>query len=357
MDRNVLDSLAARLPWLLANRALKHIGLGSGQGWQKTVDRLAGTEHPQAERFLSSILEDHILCGEKMTKVYRLPAEKTELLRQRINDLREGAGPFASLYPALMPEKELSEADEEPELVRVVRNDDGIGAIYSTVVNLTVRETIQPQTVEGGARLAEMYDEVIGLKYQPVQLFSVIWVSHAHDYLEIRTDFPRGMTQELGHQLQSQFRIIANNVAGEEIVVDPVDLFPLVNSMYSDASEGRVVQLGFNTSTGSVKNEKMRRSVVCLRNELYHVGGKKALSQPIQPFQVSIEWVLEPDGLLMVPELTLAGTSRGAHRVGGVVAGPVISAALIKNCLGSVDYGFVQDRILDHLSRIAPPAP
>ncbi|WP_333814834.1 hypothetical protein [Tabrizicola sp.] len=292
-----------------------------------------------------------------MTKFYAVGNEGRAALAEAISKAPLGQGPFASSYPLLLDEQALGEAGLDPELVQIVRNAEGVGAVFASCVNLTTRETISTAQLDEHSALRTQFDEIVGLRYRPVQLFAVVWVHSRHNVVEVRTDFPRGMTQELAHQLQSQYRKAVNMLIGQDILVRPVDLYPLVWSMYSDASEGKVVQLTFNTSTGSVKDERMRRTRLCLREELYHVGGVNALSQDIQPFHVSIQWHLSADGLLLAPELTLAGTSRGAHKVGGGSGEPVISAALIKDCLGTEDYEYVSERVLEHLRRLTPAEP
>ena len=114
--------------------------------------------------------------------------------------------------------------------------------------------------------------------------------------------------------------------------------------MYEDENEGTVVELSFKTSTASIKNEKMRRTRLCLRDELYHKGGKDALGTKIEPFKVSIRWSFQHDQ----PELTLAGTSRGQQAANGQATGQLVTGAVIKNCLGSVDYEHVKARLVHH---------
>lgn len=345
------------MPWLLASRVLKAAGLSAGMGWERTIEQLRGVDHAYADRELRRFLEGHILCGEKMTKFYAVTPEARAALTDAIARAEPGTGAFASTYPYLLDERALEAAPLEPELVRVVRTEDGLGAVFASSINLTVRETIPTSELEEGSSLRENFDEVVGLRYRPVHLFAVIWVHHHHNIVEVRTDFVRGMTQDLAHQVQSHYRQAANSLVGWDMLVRPIDLYPLVASMYGDAAEGKVVQLSFNTPTGSMKNEKMRRTRLCLRDELYHVGGKNALGQNIQPFHVSIQWYLDVDGMPLAPELTLAGTSRGAHRIGGGSGEPVISAALIKDCVGAADYHHVLERVLAHLDRLAPAEP
>lgn len=351
MDKNIFDTLEARMPWTLANRAMKRSGLDGSQGWDGARQKYHDVEHPAAQNFLMELLRQHALCGEKMTKLYPVNADIQSELREKIDKLQVAEHAFTSSFPLVLSEDQLGEYSSEPVLVSVARTDDGIGAIYATTIKLTSREEIPiGEVFEDPDDIKEKYDEVIGLKFQSVQLFSVVWVPHHEGLVEIRTDFPKGMRQELVHEIQSQYKAIANGLLAKPGLDQPIDLFPLIEAMYEDENEGTVVELSFKTSTASIKNEKMRRTRLCLRQELYHKGGKDALGTKIEPFKVSIRWAFRHEGQEYQPELTLAGTSRGQQTATGTTMGQLVSGAVIKNCMESVDYEHVKERLVHHLS-------
>ena len=68
----------------------------------------------------------------------------------------------------------------------------------------------------------------------------------------------------------------------------PVELFPLINEMYSFSSEGIVSRLSFECITGAIRDEKIRNQTD-LRKETYHENGKKAISQ-ISPYRIEITY-------------------------------------------------------------------
>lgn len=353
MDQQIFRTLEARTPWTLANRMLKRSGLSGAKGWDGAIEKYRYTDHPAAEQSVKNLLREHALCGEKMTKFYPSSATASEILRNTIANLRPAESLFKECYPLALSEDQLPSVGSEPVLVSVERTEVGIGAVYAAMIKLTSREEIpigglfeNPEYIRG------KYDEVIGLKFEAVQLYNVIWVPHHDNFIEVRTDFPKGMKQELVHEIQSQYKAIANGLHNDVILEEPIDLFPLIEAMYEDSNEGTIVELSFKTSTASIKNEKMRRTRLCLRDELYHIGGKEALDTKIEPFKVSIRWEFQHDGQDYQPELTLAGTSRGQQTVGGTTSGQLVSGAVIKNCIGSVDYEHVKDRLVHHLNAI-----
>ncbi len=232
--------------------------------------------------------------------------------------------------------------------MKIEKNTDGIGAIFASAIKLTTREKIILQEyTDEPERFTEKFDEVVGLKYKTVQIFSVVWVPHDHHSVEIRTDYPDGMSTDQIHAVQSSIKRQFNDFNLVELG-QPIDLFSLLDSIYLDENEGRVVELGFLTTTASVKLEKMRKTSMDLRHEKYHKSGKDGLGTPIEPYRISVRWTIPLDDQLLLPELTLAGTARGRSTIGSV--GSVgISGASVRNCAGRADYEFVIQRMRLHL--------
>ncbi len=352
MENRLIHSLRHRMQWSIANRILKSLGAPTGRGWDKTEEKLSKFRSAEVEEMVLRALHEHVLCGEKFTKFYRAAPEAIDALRSKLLDLEPTDSAFLEHYPMALSEGELSEIQGAPKLCEVVRSDDGIGVVYCSMIRLTTREEIDlDEFFEDVEEIESRYDEIVGYKFRPVQLFNIILLPHHYDFIEVRTDYPDGMPQDVAHVIQSQMKGLVNQLAKDEIITHPLDLFPLVRSMYEDNNEGEVVELGFGTTTASIKNEKMRRAKLCLRDEIYHKAGKEALDTPINPFRISIRWYLEHDGFQMRPELSLHGTSKGQHTIKqGEPAAQVISAARITNCAGIVDYEHVKGRVAAHLA-------
>jgi len=237
----------------------------------------------------------------------------------------------------------------EPELVSVIRNEDGVGAVFSSAIRITKRERIDlAELGEDAGDLSKRFDELIGLKNRLVQMFNVLWVPHDGNYIEIRTDLPDGMPMDVAHAVQSKMRRTVNDF-GKVSLDDPIDLFPLLESIYRTKGEGQVVELGFSTTSASVKHEKMRKSGLDLRSEPYHLAGKEGLGTPIEPFRLSVIWYLPRDEHTAKPELSLVGTARG--RTTAANNAVAISGAIIRNCAGRGEYEYVIERIRHHLDR------
>jgi hypothetical protein len=140
--------------------------------------------------------------------------------------------------------------------------------------------------------------------------------------------------------------MIAMDVFRKMIGMDPfkkpLNLFPAIRAMYDDASEGRVVELAFGTATRSIKQERMRISGDCLRDELYHRGGKAKLNSPVNPYKLSLAYTVDiGSGVEAHPEVNLHTTRRVAEN-----PNPQLFDALVRKSVGSTDYDHVRERII-----------
>lgn len=344
---NVLNSMRERMPWNIARVVLLWAGLEPAHGWEKTQAKFADVSNPDGEARLLEYLSEHNVCGEKFTKIYEVSDVARDALQAGILGLTPDDNEFARCYPLSRNPDQIDQLGD-PELVAIHKTEDGVGAVYANAVRLTKRETIEFDDLsEDSAALQRQYDEIIGLKFRTVQLFSVIWVPHDHASVEIRSDLPAGMSMELAHALQSTMRQKVNEL-GVVTLDAPVDRYPLLESIYQADGEGDVVELGFLTTTASVKNEKMRRTKLDLRREPYHLHGKEGLGTPIEPFRMFVRWNLEIDGIWLAPELGLVGTARGRSTLGqpGSVG---ISGAIVKNCYGRPDFEHVIGKIREYI--------
>lgn len=347
---DIFSSMRSRMPWSVARKILRWSGIAPGQGWEKTIEKYSSSDLGKFEDALFEAIGQHNICGEKFTKIYSITAGEREAVQNFLLAQTVTQSDFSKIYPLSLSEDALQDSHDAPVLVKVVSNTDGVGAVFANAIKLTKREKIEiREYTDAPERFTSEFDEIVGLKYKNVQLFSVVWVPHEHSSIEIRTDYPDGMSTDQAHAVQSNIRRKFNQF-GLVHLDEPLDLFALLEAIYQDEREGLIVELGFLTTTASVKLEKMRRQGMDLRKEMYHISGKQGLGTPIEPYRVSVRWNFEQDGQMLLPELTLAGTARGRSTIGAV--GSVgISGATIRDCTGRADYEFVLHRIRHHLAQ------
>ncbi len=349
--QQLLKTMQNRMPWHVGRQILKSRKISPSNGWDNTLQKLKSGDFRSELPQLKKALEEHLLCGQKYTKLYKISSEDHKKAINQILSVNIPESIYKEKFPYTLSPKQLEEINSEPTPVKIITNEEGVGIVYCSKIMITKREKLNlTGLIKNSESFANNYDEIIGLKYQAIQLFNIIWISHHSPIIEIRTDHPNGIPSDMAHGLHSQMRSTFNQL-GLCKLYNPIDLFPLINSMYETSSEGDVVELGFLTTTSSIKHEKMRTKDTDLRKEVYHNAGKIGLGTKIEPFRLSIRWTLPNGNLDLSPELSLIGTSRGRHTKVGTNS-VEITAAIINNCVGLTDYEHVLARINFHMAEI-----
>ena len=295
---------------------------------------------------LELALKQHILCGEKSTRFYRMNRTKMDALRNAASQATASNNRFHRVYPAQLDDEEIAGRIHAPTLAAVEQNEDGLGLVFASTRALHKREHIEPATLgEDAASALEDYDEVIGISLKKYQAMDVVWIPHSGNYAEVRIDYPKGMHADTLEAAHNSTKILFSELVSEGGLPNPVNLFPLIEKIYNAPNEGHVVELGFGTTTGSLKHEKMRRGGLCLRRETYHRGGKNALTTPIEPYNLSVRYRVTLGAAISHPELSLHANARIA-----AAANPTIHEMTVRGCMGAADYDHVRDRV-EHFLR------
>ncbi|REG53169.1 hypothetical protein EQ718_08210 [Paracoccus versutus] len=335
-------TLRHRMNWTNAKKILQANGISTSHGWDSTLKKIEDSGQQVNHGALEDALVEHLLCGEKFTKLYAVDPSLRNVIQNKLLSAEISNTPATKSYPHLMPDEELMKATGDMAIVRAESNEDGIGLMLSSVFWIRTREEIPFQEFDDPAGMKALYDEVVGLKRQPVQMFHVIWMPHERDFLEVRVDFPRGASEADVHGLHSVLKTIINSWGIVELG-RAVNLFPAVRPFYEDATEGTVTQMTFQTTTGGIKDEKMprRRANADQRTEAYHVAGKGAV-EAIAIYRITVEWAFHEDGVSYVPSLMLSASGPAGNGTNG---NPIVTGAKIQNCVRATDYEFVIDRL------------
>lgn len=344
----ILKRMEERMPWTIARKVLEENKVDRSQGWERTKKRLAEGEPPASdknEQLLSSLTE-HILCGEKLVRLYELPNEEIAAFRALAHSLDIPDSPAKACYPLSLNDDELKNTQIGHTLVARHEFPHGLALVLSTVRVVVTREPLDAASFSGeAADILSQYDEIVGLKNRRLQTMDVVWIPSEGQHVELRSDFPKQLPHQAAEAGQTSIKLALGKLLGTDFLHSSVNLFPLIPAMYHNRTEGSVVELAFGTTTASIKHEKMRRGSISLRDEDYHKGGIAALDAPISPFKISIEWKRDlGDGLSSSPELSLHSTTRdGAAAVG------VLVDAVVRNCVGTDDFAYVRERIQHYL--------
>ncbi|WP_316233405.1 hypothetical protein [Bradyrhizobium sp. SZCCHNPS2010] len=343
----LIKTMRGRMPFDTARKILEAHEIERGMGWDNTAQRfLQNDVDDEVLESLVLALKQHILCGEKSTRFFRLSRAAMDALRNAVAQVTVSNNRFQRVYPAQLDDAQIDGRILAPTLAALEQNEDGIGLVFASTRAFYKREHIDPSTLgEDAASALENYDEVIGITLQKYQAMDIVWIPHRGTYAEIRIDYPRGMHVDTLEAAHNSTKLLFENALNRNALPDPVNLFPLIQKIYDAANEGHVVELGFGTTTGSLKHEKMRRGSLCLRRETYHRGGKNALSTPIEPYNLSVRWPVVLGEITSHPELSLHGNARIAAS-----ANPTIHEMTVRGCVGAADYEHVRDRV-EHFLR------
>ncbi|MFD1791490.1 hypothetical protein ACFSE0_07545 [Ochrobactrum teleogrylli] len=344
----IIRNMKGRMPWSVAQKVLAECEIHRSMGWDRTLDQITDTkiDYSQQTAALTEALREHILCGEKASTFFSLSEDTADRLRSVVKNLTVEKNAFEKAYPFVLDDEELSKQRLGAQLAAIEVLEHGVGLVFCSPRVLTSRETLNANDFPDDApQLFSKFDEIVGLKIKRFHAFDVVWIPNDSNLIDIRIDFPNGA--QLDQTLAALKNTIDcfNKLIGEDVLSQEINLFPLIERMYFAPKEGHVVELGFGTSTASLKHEKMRRKGLCLRQETYHKGGSDALKTKIEPHRISIVWRRAiDDKTFSTPELSLNSNSRAAGS-----ENPVLSSAVITKCMGFEDYSFVRDRIEHYL--------
>jgi hypothetical protein len=348
---NMISAMRRRVPWQVGQKILAENGLPRSMGWERTVESVTQNAlSAEQEALAANAMKEHILCGEKLVQFFGLSQDEIASLRSAVLALPIPDSDFQQAYPSLLTEADLRKAPSTPTLVARENGEDGVGLVFASVRVVTVREELNVDELgDEAADALSDFDEVVGVRNIRLQALDVVWIPHEGASVDTRTDYSKGMHSDVAYVAADRLREAFNVAVGYEALVMPENLFPLINRMYRDKDEGHVVELGFGTTTKSLKDEKMRGRNSDLRKEPYHVGGKGNLQTEIEPFRISVAWdrSIGPKRT-STPELSIHGNSRI-----GLSDNPIITAAIVRRCMGLADFEHVRSRINKHLAATA----
>lgn len=335
-----------RMPWRVGQKVLESKEVPRGKGWAETQLKLTDVDlGADKEAELVESIEQHLMCGEKLTRYYRLSRRDITRLQNDLFQVDVPDSEIKEVFPMVLEGADLTETGSDPTIVQNVQFDDGLAVFFGSARVVTTRETVEMDEIpEDAASALEEWDELIGVRHRRLHSIDVLWLPNDDNFVEVRVDYPIGINKNVGEEAHRRVRNRISDLVGYDVLQSPVNLFPLIDAIYRQR-DGKVVELSFGTTTASLKNEKMRRKRLCLRDETYHRGGSAALALPIQPFNLSVVWQrrLGPNRF-SVPELSLRSTSFESSS-----ANPQLFDAVISKCMGHYDYDYVRGRILSYL--------
>ena len=339
-------SLAARVPFDVSKPMFELSNVARGRGWDGTADKLRDKKMTPKGKLdgLVQALKEHQLVGEKLVTLYQSSDTAMKVMQAKLKAAKATSGPMQDAYPFLLSESELNKLPlGQPELLAVESTGGGIGAVFGSVRARRERVTLDPASFgDGTVNALSLFDEVYGLRLVRHQAFDGVWIPGTGDHFDLRVDCQRNTQADIARASQNLVMDAFRKLLGSDPFKKPLNLFPAMKKMYDKANEGRVVELAFGTTTKSIKQERMRLSGDCLRDELYHVGGKEKLKTPVKPYKLSLAYTVGlGGGVEAEPEINLHTTRRVAEN-----PNPQLFDALVRKSVGLIDYEHVRERII-----------
>jgi hypothetical protein len=278
-------------------------GLPIANGWEKLLAKLKdesqGSPHRAAEisSILESIFKATIPVGERAIQFYKIASDKAGYLAEVLKLIGAEDSAFSKSYPLPLEADELSDVPSGLYLCDIkLSPQDGVTSLVFCGKR-TIEEREQRTRFQIGDEAInrfgwEQYDEFVLVKRKCIQSYEIVQINIVDGTIEIRVENHPGVNASTAlEQLQVKLNYFLTHHLGlEHQLITPINLFPLIGSIYDDSTEGTVVELGFITATGSSKHETTRSSEIDLRVEKYHAGGKTAIDGLLTPFRLAVRW-------------------------------------------------------------------
>ncbi|MBG6286302.1 hypothetical protein N5C93_29655 [Pseudomonas nitroreducens] len=346
----LIAALQARdISFISFRNALKANELPVSTGWAATVKKLEPYVKDPAKKdeFLDTIQTIHdelTLYTDKAVVIYDLGKSLTaDLLIALSTDFIDSESPYLESFPVPLSRDELLEAPLEVTCVDQWDFVGGSNFIFCSRQNLTERAELPAELMDEEAR--ENYgsfDELIGIRRTPVQLFDSVSISKVHNTLEIRVDGIKKFNSDDVQKRLHRIRLVIQNKYKDVFSSKlqwpaPVNFYDALDRLYAD-KDGIVGELGHLTDASGMYHERMRHKTMDVRSDPYHNGGADAV-KGLNIHQISKHW-LSPSGYGH-PEVSIPSNFIIASE-----SEPAVNIIHVLNCASEDDYNFVLNKVL-----------
>lgn len=312
----------------------------------------------EIESALEKIYKETLSLGKRAIKIFRIDKDKSDLVFDLLSNLNPDQSAYLENFPKPAGIDALASLSNDAYLCKTSVSSDNLSVtnIYCAKRVFVEREERTKENIGSDAINEfgwENYDEFILIKRKYSQCFEYVRFNKENSILEVMVEERSGSdTSEAFHLIQTKINsIFARDSSLDVRLINPVNFFPAINSIYKCAEEGIISELGFTTVTGSAKLEKMRVTKKDLREEEFHLGGKGAIGDDaLTPFRVAVRWNVAGQGLQ--EEALLPGSIR---QLGNGV--PHLDHVVLSRALTSDAMQAMLARIVAHLPKPLPPLP
>lgn len=323
---HAIRTLRSLAPWPVMKAHLKSSGLPVTRGWDELSQRLNERLTPGdggasgiADKLLS-FLGDYHLHGEKWVTFFPVSAQTptpSDALTSRVEEaflaFEPLGGDAVTAYPFKLQDSELGDGDSAVTLVATHNSPDFIHLVFSTTLAGEVKETIYPGANDGLPPAWAAYEEIVLVRKKPAQIFPVVSFDRNRKMIQVKVPLVGSFAAEdvIRVNVINALNSMLRQRMGNDFPVHlTLNLYSAISAIYLAENEGKIIELGFNTDTGSAKLERMKTDD--LRTEIWHDAGKAALRArsesplPFVPFRLAVRLQIDGNDV----DLTLPGTTR-----------------------------------------------
>lgn len=329
--------------------ALKNLDLPVSTGWQQTIDKIspglkAKDTRVAYESALEKIHTDMTLYCDKVVKVYEVEQKALKKLLSAMDvGFVEKKTPYTSSFPFPLSLKDLVAASLDVVCVARWEEADRVNFMMCSKQYITEREEIPGDSLDDDAKKDfGVFDELIGIRRKPLQLYDVVSLLPDQQLIEIRVDgIKKFNADDIGRRLRRIEQLVSQfadkEIGVADILSSSVNFYPAIKKLYDDA-DGVVGELGHVTDAAGIYREKMRHKSRDVRLDPYHHGGTEAVVD-LNAYSIAKHWP-SPVGNGQ-PEISIP-----AHFSIASVSNPVVDVLHVLNCSTQEDYDFVIEKVL-----------
>ncbi len=311
--QDMVKTMRGIVPWPVMRVFLKRNSLPVARGWEEIVEKFNELPVPSrtsAEAAVEKFLTDFHLHGDKWVTLLEVPEAFYDRLSAYLSGLQPETSQATSDFPLRMCDSFLATEEQDTlQLVKVITEGNVVSLIFSSIVAAESKDTLYPdQFATSGIPAAFTgYEEIVLIRRQPSQYFPVIVFDKDQGLIQVLVPSLGSMSAEdiiLTNLTRKMNNLLVAKFSLDLQLTRNRNLFPAIHNIYVAPSEGTVVELGFQTETGSAKLERMKEHD--LRQEPFHAKGKAAVFNSLLEFRLTVRWDLGDHN----SEMMLPGTTR-----------------------------------------------
>lgn len=349
--------LVRRFPWNIARPIVSSLGLDTGHGKEKTLEKVLDAMNDmklsKPKKFqevidkINELLFSQFLYGDKA--LYSIEADESILstIKENLESDWHKKEQGKKVSDILIDTDELSKKKKNVlDLIYYSNYKSQSLVLFSTVREQTIKELLSPSEVVG----YKDYDEIIAKKKIKKQCFDSLIIDFKKNKIYILVDISGGVSASESIFPKSVILRKLFNYAEAEFAAVEKDFFSLIEPICEqvtapyDKLDYRVFDLSFHTREGTSHKEKKSDSSKDLRDDIFNVAGIKA-SGKIGLYRIGIRIERTNPSLQLYDnlELLIPGTLRRYLSAGKTSP---VTYAIINNCITRDDFETITKFIL-----------